>query len=313
MKIALHYHSVLPVRKYGGSQRVVMWLARGLAELGHQVYLMSFPGSQADFAECIWISNQQDMARKLPGDVEVVHLRTGPRVELPCPALVTLGGNYCTGETFNPNTSFLSEDHARRHHARHFVYNGLDVAEYTFNPNKSDYFLFLSKVRWSVKGIGWALEVAKRTGINLVVAGGRQLNFRRNVTYVGMVGGTEKRDLLAGAKALIFPTLWPEPFGNVVIEAMASGTPVITTNNGSMPELITPEVGFRCDSVEEMCHAVERIDEIDPAACRERVERNFNHRRLAEDYLKLYQRLIDHGTLLEPGEAPPTAPTEQSW
>lgn len=310
MRIVLYYHSVMPVSKYGGSQRVVMWLGRGLAELGHHVYLMSFPGSRADCAECIWVSNQRDLVRKLPADAEVVHLRSNPESEFPRPVLVTIGGNYSDGRRFHPDTVFLSRSHARRHHARRFVYNGLDPADYEFRPAPAGYLLFLSKVRWKVKGVHWALEVARRTGLPLIVAGGWRPSLRRNVRFVGMVGDERKRELLAGARALIFPTLWPEPFGNVVTEALAAGTPVITTNNGAMPELVTEEVGFRCDSVEEMVAAVGRLDEIDPRACRRRVEEHFNHRRLAADYLELYRLLLERGTILEPGEEPPRAPAD---
>ncbi len=308
MKIVLYHHAVLPVAKYGGSERVVMWLGRGLAELGHEVVLMSFPGSRADFGECVWISNQQDMLRKLPAGVDVIHLRTLPKVEPSCPVLVTIGGNYTNGQVFHPNTVFLSRSHAARHGGRHWVYNGLDPADYTFRTEKDDYFLFLSKARWKVKGVNWALEVARRTGVRLIVAGGWRPTLRSNVRYVGMVGGERKRALLAGARALIFPTLWPEPFGNVVTESLASGTPVITTNNGAMPELVTEEVGFRCDDVEAMCRAVKRIGEINPRDCRRRVEEHFDHRRLATDYLRLYQRVIERGSLLEPGWEPPRAP-----
>lgn len=94
---------------------------------------------------------------------------------------------------------------------------------------------------------------------------------------VGYVGGDQKFELFAKAKAVLVPVKWEEPFGLTVIEAMASGTPVIAFNRGAMPELIVDGVtGFLCDTEDEMVKAVGRLHEISPSACREHVARNFN-------------------------------------
>ena len=114
-----------------------------------------------------------------------------------------------------------------------------------------------------------------------------------------MVGGEQKRRLLAGARALLFPIRWEEPFGIVVAEALASGTPVIASRRGSLPELVPPEVGFLCDTEDEFVEAVGRIDEIDPAACRRRAEERLDASRMAADYLELYRRALE-GRLEEP-------------
>jgi glycosyltransferase involved in cell wall biosynthesis len=134
-------------------------------------------------------------------------------------------------------------------------------------------------------------------GFKLIIAGGWRLSFRRNIKFIGEVDDKEKAELLAGAKALIFPTNWEEPFGLVTIEALASGTPVITTNKGAMPEVITPDVGFRCNSFEEFQEAIKRIDEISPRKCRERVEKNFTAEIMAEKYIRAYEKIIQTGGL----------------
>src|SRR5207248_10512406 len=111
-----------------------------------------------------------------------------------------------------------------------------------------------------------------------------------NVTYVGYVGGARKAALLAGAKALFFPVQGPEAFGLVVAEALMSGTPVIGSRNGSVPELIAPGVGFTCDTVDDYAAAAERIGEISPAACRARAMNEFHYRVMAERYAAEYER-----------------------
>ena len=134
-------------------------------------------------------------------------------------------------------------------------------------------------------------------GFKLIVAGGWRLSFRRKVKFVGEVDDREKAELLAGAKGFIFPTNWQEPIGNVTLEALASGTPVITTNKGAMPEVISSDVGFRCNTFEEFKEAINRIDEVSPRKCRERVEENFTAEIMTEKYIKAYEKIIQTGNL----------------
>ena len=110
--------------------------------------------------------------------------------------------------------------------------------------------------------------------------------------YVGEVSGAERDGLLRGAKALLNPIRWPEPFGLVMIEALACGTPVIAFRRGSVPEIISDgQTGFLVDSVEAAAQAVGRIAEIDRHVCRETFERRFSARRMAQDYVEVYRRL----------------------
>ncbi len=196
-----------------------------------------------------------------------------------------------------PNTVFVSKNHAMRHGSTHYIYSGINLDDFIYREKKERYFLFLAKVSWKVKNVELAIKLAKVMGFTLIVAGGWRLSFRRNVKFVGEVNDKEKAKLLAGARALIFPTNWEEPIGNVTLEALASGTPVITTNRGAMPEVVTSDVGFRCDTFEQFKEAIERIDEISPRKCRERVEENFTARIMTEKYIKEYERIIQTGSL----------------
>jgi glycosyltransferase involved in cell wall biosynthesis len=114
------------------------------------------------------------------------------------------------------------------------------------------------------------------------------------VDFIGEIGDGEKPAFLGGAMALAFPIDWPEPFGLVMIEAMACGTPVIACSCGSVPEVIRPGVtGFVVDTVDEMIDAVKRLDLINRAECRRWVEHRFSVERMVDDYEHLYTLLTD--------------------
>ena len=112
------------------------------------------------------------------------------------------------------------------------------------------------------------------------------------VDFTGELGGVEKAAFLGKARALLFPIHWPEPFGLVMIEAMACGTPTIAWRRGSVPEVIDHGVtGFVVDSVDDAVRAVRRIDNIDRAGCRRRFEERFDAARMARDYVEVYRAL----------------------
>jgi glycosyltransferase involved in cell wall biosynthesis len=114
-----------------------------------------------------------------------------------------------------------------------------------------------------------------------------------NVEIIGQVDEPEKDELLCNAAALLFPIHWPEPFGLVMVEALACGTPVLAFRNGSVPEVLEDGVtGFICDNEDEMVHAIRRIDEIDRSRCRAEVERRFSPATMADAYERVYERLI---------------------
>src|SRR4029077_4395736 len=144
----------------------------------------------------------------------------------------------------------------------------------------------------------------KRTGHRLIVAGGWRPSFTGSIKYVGEVDGATKAALLARARCLWNPAEWDEPFGLVTIEAFFAGTPVLGTRRGALPELITPEVGSLCDTMDEMINAAETIHNRSPDACRARAERHFTHMVMAEEYVRLYGHVIATGAV-PPGRLAP--------
>jgi glycosyltransferase involved in cell wall biosynthesis len=307
--IASHYR--LPVTGYGGTERVVVALARGLAGLGHRVTLLAAPGTRVPEATVIEVPPARltdpaaDFAAGLPPDVDVVHAHFPVHRRLARPFVQTLHGNLRAGATAPPNTIFVSRDHARRHGSDAFAYNGLDPADYRFRSVKADYDLFLGRLH-SVKGYRWAIEGAKCSGRRLVLAGGWRPSLRRGIRFVGRVTGTEKTELLAGARCLWMPALWDEPFGLTTIEALLSGTPVLATRRGALPEVITPAVGALCDTLDEMIAAAHTMHTRSPEACRAHAERYFAHVTMAGEYVRMYRGLLDTGTL-PPGRPTPWA------
>jgi glycosyltransferase involved in cell wall biosynthesis len=211
------------------------------------------------------------------------------------PFLQTLHGNWKPDTPPPPNNVFLSRDHARRYGSAAFVYNGLDPAEFVFRRRKEAWDLFLGRLH-SAKGYHWAVEGARRSGRRLIVAGGWRPSFRGPVKYVGEVDGSRKRALLARARCLWMPAQWDEPFGLTTIEALFSGTPVLATRRGALPEVLTPDVGAFADTLDEMVQAAESIAR-DPAACRAHAERYFSHLVMAREYERVYRVVMETGKL----------------
>lgn len=301
MRVALLYHGRLPAERYGGTERVVVWLARGLAELGHEVVLLAGPGSRVP--EARFIEVEPDVAEHagfdprllLPPGIDVLHAHRP--IEAPgVPTLWTLHGTPNRSD-YPPNMVALSRDHAERSGARAWVYNGLDPADYRFRSAKDDYDLFLGR-HHTAKGVHWAVEGARKARKRLVVAGTWRTLLRPGVRTLGAVGGERKRNLLAGAACLWMPARWDEPFGLTLIEAMVSGTPVLGTHRGALPEIVTPDTGLLGDTVDELVALRPSIAALHPEACRARVEQHFTHRVMAQGYLNLYREVIEGGLLL---------------
>jgi len=304
MHVVVATHHRLPVEGYGGTQRVVVALVRGLAAHGHKVTLIAQPGTKVpEASKVIEVLPRRlkdpgvDLAPFIPDDADVLHAHfvmkaapTGP------PFAQTLHGNWKPGLPLPPNNIFLSRDHARRYGSETFVYNGLDPAEFFFRRRKESWDLFLGRLH-SAKGYHLAVEAAKRTGRRLIVAGGWRPSFRGPVKYVGEVDGGRKRALLARARCLWMPAQWDEPFGLTTIEALFSGTPVLATRRGALPEVVTPEVGAFAETLDEMIAEAESIGTRESAACRAHAERYFTHLVMAEEYVRMYRELIATGKL----------------
>jgi glycosyltransferase involved in cell wall biosynthesis len=296
MHVVLFSNSRLPVQGYGGTQRVIVWLARGLAELGHRVTLLAPAGSRVREATIIELDPRSvrrpayDLSPFIPDAVDLLHTHAPLGRIPPVPMVFTLHGNRAAG-TASPNTIFLSADHARRHGGIAFVYNGLDPSEYVFRPIKAGYDLFLGRLH-GVKGYRWAVQGAKQTGKRLIVAGGWRPSLRRSLRFAGRVDGPHKADLLAGAECLWMPALWDEPFGLTLVEAMVSGTPVLGTRRGALPEVVSREVGLLGDTLEQLVDLRPLVAGCEPEACRARAQRWFTHVAMAEEYERMYRHYL---------------------
>src|SRR6266511_2586458 len=242
MHVVVASHQQLPAKGYGGPQRVVVALVRGLAALGHRVTLLAPPGTRVPEAKLVEVPPRKfgdpaTLAPYIPRDGDILHahfpLKRGPGQ---IPFVQTIHRNLKPGSPLDPNTIFLSLDHAQYFFRR-------------FPKRHEQYDLFLGKLH-SAKGYHWAVEAAKRTGHPLIVAGGWRPSFTGSIQYVGEVDGGAKAALLARARCLWNPAEWDEPFGLVTVEALLSGTPVLGTRRGALPELIAPEVGALCDTME---------------------------------------------------------------
>jgi glycosyltransferase involved in cell wall biosynthesis len=184
--------------------------------------------------------------------------------------------------------------------------NALDLSLYPVRPHRGDYLLFLGRLSPD-KGAHRAIAVARETGLPLKIAGKkREAGERRyfaelvephlgdGIEYLGEVTHGEKVELLQEARVTLFPIEWEEPFGLVMIESMACGTPVIATRHGAVPEVIEDGVsGIIVDDYRKMVEAVERADGLDPLELRRNVEERFAPGRMVRDYVEAYRAAIE--------------------
>lgn len=321
MHVTFFHDGVVPPPKYGGTERVVYWLAKALHELNHTVTLLAKRGSRLDFGETIELDDPADWTKHVPAGTDILHLWNTPTVTPPKPFLVTIEGNGKPGENFHPNTVFVSQKHAALHGSSHFVYNGLDPRDYAHSQHKEDFAVFLAKAAWSVKNLDGAIDVARRAGLRLEVMGSREwplgaqryIPAIRGVKYHGMVDDAFKREILPRARALIFPVRWHEPFGIAVTEALVSGCFVLGTPYGSLPELITPDVGVVSASAGELAEALRNPQRFSSSACRQRVlEGGLTHLDMAKKYLHYYTNVLGEGNLEGVRGAPAVVPSLRS-
>lgn len=204
----------------------------------------------------------------------------------------------------------ISEDHKRSIEklgvpVYDVIYNGIDSNRYEFNDSPNGYLLYLSRLNRE-KGVLTAIDVAKAAGQKLIIAGNSAGNAEwsfflheiqprlndEHISFRGQVNFQEKVELLKNAKALLFPIDRQEPFGLVMIEAMACGTPVIGFRKGSVPEVVEHgKTGYVVDTPEEMIKAIKQLPAIDRKACRKRVEVKFSLEQMVDKYEEIYEKL----------------------
>lgn len=310
MKILIVNPGILPVTLYGGTERVVWYLGKELNKLGHEVTFLTHPLSRCNFGKILPIKEGVDLIQQIPNDVDVVHFNSFPENigELNKPYIITMHGNCEHDKELDINTVFVSKNHADRYGSDSFVYNGLDWEDYgkVDFSQKRQHFHFLGKAAWRVKNVQGAIDIIKKQNSErLMVLGGQRFNFKMGVRitlhprikFAGMVGGKDKFQLLNDSKGLIFPVLWNEPFGLAITESLFFGCPVFGTPYGSLTELVTKDVGYLSNNIEELAKAIGNPGIYSQKHCHEYAREKFNSRIMALDYIKKYEQVASGKTL----------------
>lgn len=330
----------VPPRAYGGTEAVVHTLVEELVRRGHEVTLCAsgdsltsarlqacYPRSlrQADDLQYKATYSWQHAACSLKeaGGYDLIHNHAGEEVMALshfAPDVPMLNTMHCL---ITPDTKFIWDRYDGYYNTISWnqrrnmpeldggifagvVHNAIDVPSFPFDDAKDDYLLYLARIS-PEKGPHLAVEVARRTGRRLIMAGKvDHLDYNFFVTavaplidgdqviFAGEADGPAKRALYRKARGLLMPIMWDEPFGLVLAEAQACGTPVVTFRRGAAPEIVLHgRTGFVVEDVEQMAQAVEHLDEIDPAACRAHAEMNFDAPVMAENYLKVYESILN--------------------
>lgn len=306
MKILIHIDAILPVYLYGGTERVMWYLGKELAGMGHEVTFLCHKGSESPFASVIAYNPRLSVAEQIPENIDIVHFNNFVPDDFDKkPYIVTYHGNQVP-ENRGDNAVFVSRNHAARFGSENFVYNGIDWSDYgDVNAEKRHgFFHFLAKASWKVKNVKGAIRIVRRVpDVKLLVLGGTRVNFKMGfrmtftpkAIFKGMVGGAEKMRLLNMSEGLVFPVLWDEPFGLAITESLYCGCPVFGTKRGSLPELVIPEVGFLSDCEEDLSsHIAASRGYYSPIMCHEYAADNFNSRKMAEEYIKYYEREMNN-------------------
>lgn len=338
MKIALIAPPFIevPPQRYGGTELFIADLAEGLAEAGHEPVVYAVRSSTVRcpvrgwFDEPEWPPASERAAQFrnhvhtvrairdcLDDDFDVVHVHDVAAVPLsvflPAPVACTLHHDhepeFSAVYAQFPEVQYVAISQFQQSQetlARiRTIHHGLRTQDYTCVQAKQQYLSFLGRIA-PIKGVHVAIEVAKKTGIPLKIAGEIQPVFQdyweadvkphldgRLIEYVGEADLRMKNELLGHSMACLFPITWNEPFGLVMIEAMACGTPVLAFGGGSVPEVVEDGVsGWICENADDMA-ARAQDPGIDARECRRYVEEQFSVRRMVADYVRLYEQLAE--------------------
>jgi glycosyltransferase involved in cell wall biosynthesis len=335
----------VPPPAYGGTEAVVDGLARGLHRAGHDVTLFAHPDSSIpvpvvsilDAADTPVISDGPSELSHVLGAYEFIdddaivhdHTLAGPLTSSRAsqlPVVSTNHGPYLErmerifrSYPDNVNLVSISRSHARSTSIPSTViHHGIDVSTMPMGTGDGGYALFLGRMA-EVKGVHRAIEIARTAGTLLVIAAkmrepGEIEYFEKFVEpllgddaiFIGEVGAQRKRELLASATALVNPIMWPEPFGMVMIEALACGTPVIGCPHGAAPEIVQNGVhGFLDNDLENLAGQLKAIGRFDRTVCRRHIEVNFSVERMVDDHVRLYRRVAAQHAQTQRGQRRP--------
>lgn len=314
----------VPPVGYGGTERLVHWLARALARLGHRVTVVAAEGSTVGGDGIAFVPDSAGPLRRVvPPDADVLHghvqVPAGSLPDLPC--VFTEHGNRRDFDDYLPNTVFVSRSHAEHHGGRRYVHNGIPVAEYPLATAKDARLLFLARVDWGNKNAVTAVNAALDAGLPITVAGGplwstrklwgpallRAWLHRETVDVVGTVVDEAKMELLRRAAGLVHLVAMHEPFGLACHEALACGTPVVGTPNGALPEyVIDGENGWLVRDYDAAVAAIERVarmTDVERADIARRCRASaFTIEACARRYVALYEEVREGTVLHDPAE-----------
>ncbi|TNE62300.1 MAG: glycosyltransferase family 4 protein [Bacteroidetes bacterium] len=343
MKILLVRNSRIPTQNYEDAERVLWWMGRQLAEMGHEPVFLVRKDSTCTFGTVLVLDEKQPLSAQIPEDIDLIHFFYRPPegfLDVDIPYLISCFDNSTKLESFDPNTVFQSLNHAIRHGGSIHVYPGIDIRDYgsvqvDFPRN---YFHFLGDSAWRGRNVRGAIDLASKTHSRVHVIGGSRVNFRKGLRitlspaarFHGVLSRDGRNMMLNGSKGLLFPILYHEPFGLAVVESLYFGCPVFGTPYGALPELLCRKVGadrrkwtgqveacfseFGCLSVKrsELYEAIRHADAFEPGRCLEYVMDSFTAERMAKDYLVLYEEVLN-GKPLHPFTPVMTEPLEQKF
>ncbi len=321
-----------PPRKYGPWEQVTSNIAEGLIEKGIDVTLFATAdsitkgtlasvcdrpynedeGGDPKVAECLHISNIMEQADKF----DIIHnnfdfLPLSYSRLISTPIVTTIHGFSSKNilpvyKKYNTSSYYVAISNSDRNAELHYmatVYNGINIKDFTYNHEPSEYLLFFGRIH-PEKGVYEAIKIAKESKRALIISGyiqdqeyfdSRVKPFINDfdIIYAGNSGPEDRNKLLGNAYALLHPISFDEPFGMSVAEAMMCGTPVIAYNRGSMPEIVVDKkTGFLVDTVEGAVNAVSNIKYINRKNCRDWSAAKFSREKMVEGYLEVYNSIL---------------------
>jgi glycosyltransferase involved in cell wall biosynthesis len=322
-----------PPRHYGPWESVVSVLTEQLVKIGLEVTLFATGDSQTTghlvavcprsysedssvnpkVAECLHISEVFERA----ADFDLIHnhfdfLPLTYSALIETPVLTTIHGFSSPSiipvyKKYNHRSHYVAISEADKSPELDYlatIHHGIDVAQFPFSDSGGKYLLFFGRIH-PEKGVHEAIQVARRVKMKLLIAGivQDQAYFERfvepyldgtTVEYLGAIGPDRRPALLGQALALLHLVSFNEPFGLSVVESMACGTPVIAFGRGSMPEIIRHgRTGYIVEDIDQAVDAVAAVRSIDRSACRDDVETRFSDTRMAQDYVRAYQEILE--------------------